>query len=143
MRQRTLRYGAVLACGVLALACLAVTAAEQKGDKGKPALSGSWVKKDSDVKIMFADKHTLKIAPHGDEGVLVVQCSYTLAKGKIKAKITGFDGKAKDKASERIPVGTAFSFTWEVKGDTATLDNVAGGDGDLLRSHLEGTYEKK
>ena len=77
------------------------------------------------------------------EDVLVVLCTYTLAKEKVKAKITGFEGKAKEKAKERIPLGTAFSFTWVVKGDTATLDNLTGDEAEHLRPHLEGMYEQK
>jgi hypothetical protein len=142
-RRKTLRYGVVLACGVLALAGLSAWAGEQKGDKGTSAPSGYWVKKDGELKINFADKETLKLVPHGDEGILVVRCTYTLAKGKIKAKISGLEGKAKEKVEKLLPIGTAFSFTWTAKGDTATIDNVTGADADQLRTHLEGAYEKK
>jgi hypothetical protein len=144
MLPKILKYSAVLACGVLVLASLPASADDKKDDK--PALSGTWSKKDGELKIEFADKGVLKIAPHGDSAVLAVVCHYTVAKeGRVKVKITEFEGKeeAKKKAAERIPVGLKFSFQWTVKGNAARLDDLMGDEVEALKSHLEGDFEKK
>jgi hypothetical protein len=109
-------------------------------------LSGTWGKKDGELKIEFADKKVMKIAPHGDSALIAIVCSYTVEKeGTVKAKITGFEGKeeAKKKVKELLPVGVKFSFKWKVKDDTAKLDGVKGKDVETLKSHLEGDFEKK
>jgi RNA polymerase sigma factor (sigma-70 family) len=124
----------------------ATSEANEKDGKDKPALSGTWAKKDAEPKIEFADKETLKVAPHGKDDVFLVLCSYTVEKdGLVKAKVTGFEGKeeAKQKAKEHLPIGTEFRFKWTVKGDTATLGDLEGKDVDPLKMHLEGDYEKK
>ena len=144
MLPNTLKYGAVLACGVLVLANLPAVADDPKGDK--PTLSGTWAKKDGQMKLEFVDKDVLKMAPHGDPDVLAVVCQYTADKdGLVKVKITGFEGKeeAKKKAAERLPVGRKFTFKWTVKGDTAKLDSLEGDDVEILKSPLEGDFEKK
>jgi hypothetical protein len=146
MVPQTLKYGVVLACGVLALASLAATANAKKGDK--PALSGTWGKKDGELKIEFADKAVLKIAPHGDSAVIAIVCDYTVEKGGlVKAKVTGFEGKeeVKQKVEKHLPVGLKFSFKWTVKGDAARLDELTGkGDNiETLKSRLEGDFEQK
>jgi hypothetical protein len=145
MLPRILTCGAVLACGVLVLAGRPATG----GDKGtKPSLSGSWGKKAGELTIEFADKDVLKIVPHGDPAVLVVLCNYTAAKeGLVKVKVTGFEGKeeVKKKVAGYIPVGLQFGFKWTVQGDAARLDDLTGkGDSiEILKSHLEGEFEKK
>ena len=69
MLPKCLKYGVVLACGVLLLAGLPASADDKKGDKLAPA--GAWGKKDGELTLAFADKGVLKIAPHGDRaGVL-------------------------------------------------------------------------
>ena len=144
MLLKLLKYGAALACGVLVLVSLPASADGQKGDK--PALSGTWAKKDGELKLEFADKGVLKIAPHGDPALITILCDYTVEKkGLVKAKVTGFEGKegAKKKAAEVIPVGLKFSFTWTAKGDTAKLDDLKCDKADQLKSHLEGDFEKK
>jgi hypothetical protein len=143
MLRKTLNYGEVLACGVLVLASLSAFADDKKDDK--PALSGSWVKKDGELKIEFTDKDVMKIAPHGNDEVFLVLCTYTVEKGEVKAKITGLEGKeeAKKKAQEHLPVGFKFSFKWKVNGDTARLDDVKGDDVEILKSHMEGDFEQK
>jgi hypothetical protein len=145
VRVKTLPCGVVLACAALALAGLSAVADGKKDDKDRPAPAGVWMQTGGEVKIEFADKGSLKIAPHGKEEVLVVLCTYTVEKGVVKAKITGFEGKekAKEKVMEKVPVGSEFSFKWEVKGDAATLDDVQGDKADILKSHLEGKYEQK
>lgn len=145
MRGRSLTYAALLALVTLTLAGLLARADDKKGGKDKPALSGSWVMKGGEVKIVFADKDTLKIAPHGSDEVFLVLCSYTVEKGRVQAKITAFEGKdeAKQKAQQHLPVGSEFSFQWKVDGETGTLEGVKGEQADLLKSHLEGKYEKK
>jgi hypothetical protein len=145
MLPKTLKYNVVLAGGILALVSLSVSADDKKDGKDKPVLSGSWVKKEAELKIAFAGKDTLKIAPHGDETVIVILCDYKVEKGEVKAKISGFEGKEelKKKVEEKLPVGTEFRFTWTVKDDSAKLDDLKGKDVELLKSHLEGEYEKK
>jgi RNA polymerase sigma factor (sigma-70 family) len=117
---------------------------EKKDDKPKP-LSGTWAKKEGELKIEFAETE-LKIYPHGDNKVLVLTCSYTRDKdGTVKAKLTEIDGKeeAKKIIAEKIPIGTKFAFQWKVNKDSATLSEVKGEKEDLLKSHLEGEFEEK
>src|SRR5262245_47416937 len=123
MMWKNLACGAALACAALALAGLAASAEDKKGEKDRPTLSGSWVKKEGELKVEFAEQGVLKITPHGNEDVLLVLCSYTAEKGTVKVKVTGFEGKeeVRDKVKEKLPVGSEFSFKWEVKGDTGTL----------------------
>jgi hypothetical protein len=144
MVPRTLKYGAMLACGVLAVASLAATADDKKGDK--PALSGTWGKKDGELKIEFADKGVMKFVPHGDSALLAIVCDYTIEKdGLVKAKVTALEGKeeATKKVQEHLPVGYQFTFKWKVNGAAARLDDVMGDDVAMLKSHLEGDFEQK
>src|SRR5262245_54565789 len=144
MVPKTFKYPVVLASALLALASLAATADDKKGDK--PALSGTWGKKDGELKIEFADRGVLKIAPHGDSAVIGIVCDYTAEKeGLVKAKVTGFEGKedAKKHLAEKVPVGTEFSFKWKVKEDTAKLDDLKCEKVEQLKSHLEGEYDQK
>src|SRR4051794_31433331 len=93
----------------------------------KSAASGTWTRKEGELKLEFADKGVLKISPHGDKVAFTIVCSYTAAKdGLVKAKITDLEGNAevKEKAKEHVPVGTEFSFQWKVKAGTATLDDL-------------------
>src|SRR5262249_9603528 len=60
----------------LALACASATADDKKAE---PALSGTWGKKDGELKIEFADKNVLKIVPHGDPAVIAIVCDCTVA----------------------------------------------------------------
>jgi hypothetical protein len=143
MMPKTLKYGVALACGFLALAGLSALAGGQKG--GKSALTGTWNKKDGELKIEFADKDVMKIAPHGDPALIAIVCQCVAQKeGRVKAKVTGFEGKAEaqKKIQELVPVGFEFGFTWQAKGGTARLDDVKGDKVDLLKSHLEGDYEQ-
>lgn len=139
---KTLACVGVLACTALALA--GRPADDKKDDKDKPALAGVWVRQGAELKIEFCDKGVLKIFPHGDKEVIIVVCKYTVNKDKrVKAKITELDGTEKEKAKEILPVGLEFSFTWKIKDDIATLDDVGGKDIETLKSHLEGKYEPK
>ncbi len=145
MLCKTRKYVLVLGClaGVLASAS---AGEEEKKDKAKPALSGVWMQTGGQVKIEFSDKDVLKIAPHGRDDVIVIVCKYTVEKdGVVKAAITGFEGKEelKEKAKEKLPVGAEFRFKWQVKDDAATLDDVEGDQAELLKSHLEGKFDKK
>jgi hypothetical protein len=51
--------------------------------------------------------------------------------------------EAKETAKEKLPVGTEFSFSWQVKDDTARLADLKGKDVEILKSHLEGVYRQK
>jgi hypothetical protein len=132
-------------CGAaLALAGLTAAAEEKKGDKA--ALAGTWAKKDGHMKIEFADKGVVKLAPHGDPADIALVCDYTAEKdGTVKAKVTGFEGKdeLKKKIQEVVPVGTKFGFKWKADGDAAKLSDVTGDNVEALKSHLEGDFEKK
>jgi hypothetical protein len=142
MLRNILRPVALLACSLLILTAQPVAA----DDEDKAALSGVWERKGGDLKIEFADKDVLKIAPHGDKAMFVIVCSYTVDKqGLVKVKLTDLEGKEelKQKAKDALPIGLKFSFKWQVKNDTATLDDVKGDNADRLKSHLEGDYEKK
>jgi hypothetical protein len=144
MLSNILKYSTVLACGVLLLASLPTSADDKNGDK--PALSGTWGKKDGEPMIEFADNRVLKIAPHGDSAILAIVCEYAVGKeGLVKVKVTGFEGKegAKKKIAEQVPVGFKFSFKWTVKGETAKLDGLAGDNVETFKSHLEGEFEQK
>jgi RNA polymerase sigma factor (sigma-70 family) len=115
-----------------------------ESDKDKQALSGTWAQKAGALKIEFSDKDVMKILAH--DGDLTIRCEYTREKdGLVKAKVTGLEGtdELKDKAKDKLPVGLAFSFTWKVKGDAATLEDLKGDNTEHLKGHLEGDYEKK
>jgi hypothetical protein len=133
----------------MAVACslfLSDGLASSTDDKKDPALSGVWVLKGGEMKIEFAGKNTIKIFPHGDNDVIVLLCEYTLDKdGRVKPKITGFEGKeeAKEAVKNILPIGTQFSFKWKAKDDTAKLDDIKGDQADHLKAHLEGEYTKK
>jgi hypothetical protein len=144
LSRKTLGYVAALACCFLALTALAAPADDKKDDKDKPALSGSWLKKEGELRLDFADKGVLKISPHNKDDVILILCEYTRAKdGRVKVKVTGLEGSAKDKVEGHVPVGLEFSFTWQVKDDAATVDDVKGEKIDVFKSHMEGKYEQK
>jgi hypothetical protein len=133
----------LLTCGVLVLIGLTATAGDKK--EGKPGLSRTWAKQDGQLKIEFADKRVLKIAPHGDPALIAIVCDYTVNKeGLVKAKVTGFEGKeqAQKKIAEFVPVGLKFSFKWRAQGDTARLDDLTGDKTETLKAHMEGEFEK-
>jgi hypothetical protein len=138
---------AALVCGVVTLAGLVVwaTAAPAEDKKDTAALSGTWMMKGGEMKIVFADKETMKVYPHGNkEDVLAIVCGYTVEKdGLVKAKVNELQGEAKDKAKDHVPVGVEFTFKWKVKDDTAKLDDVKGEKADVFKNHMEGEYEKK
>jgi hypothetical protein len=141
-RAKFLAGGVALACGVFLMTSLAASADEKKDQ----ALSGVWALKGGELKIEFADKNAIKIFPHGDSDVIVLLCEYSLDKeGRVKAKITGFEGKdeAKEAAKNHLPLGTQFSFKWKVKDDSAMLDDVKGDQAEHLKAHLEGEYSQK
>ena len=119
---------------------------DDKKDDKPQSLSGVWVKKDGQLKIEFASKTELKISPHGKDDQILILCEYSSEKdGRVKTKITGFEGedKVKKAVAEKIPAGTEFGFTWKVTKDAATLDEVTGEKADFLKSHLEGTFDEK
>ncbi|HZV07009.1 MAG TPA: hypothetical protein VE999_18145 [Gemmataceae bacterium] len=136
----------VLVCGILSLAGFSASAEDKKDDKAAP--SGTWVRKEGELKLEFDGKGELKIAPHGDSKTIAIVCDATKKDGRIKVKVTGAEGSSEEaikKVKEHLPAGTQFSFKWTVKGDSAKLDDIKG-EGDIaehLKSHLEGDYEKK
>jgi hypothetical protein len=135
----------LLACGLTALLVPFVGADDKKAD-AKPAVSGKWAKKEGQVCVEFVDKEVLKIHPHGDKAEFTVVCSYTVAKGGVvKAKITELEGSAelKEKAKNRLPVDSEFSFKWVADGKTGTVEEFESKTLDGLKSLFEGEYEKK
>ncbi len=143
VQSRCLRVVAVLFGGFLTLISVAALADDKKDEK--PALTGTWGLAGGQVKIEFADKEVMKIFPHGDSDSAVVVCSYTVGKDAIvKAKITALEGKAKEKLEQILPVGLEFNFKWAAKDADAILDDLKGEKvPDVMKSHLEGKYEKK
>jgi hypothetical protein len=146
MLWKTLKSVVVLACAVLALGGPSASATDKKDDKDKARLSGVWGQKEGEVRIEFADENVMKISPHGENEVILIVCKYTVGKdGRVKARITDLEGKEEVKAKAKgvVPVGLEFSFKWQVKDDTATLDDLKGDNVESVKSHLEGKYEKK
>jgi hypothetical protein len=144
MVPKCLKYCVALACAMFALASLSASADDKDGDKHAP--SGAWAMKDGELKIEFADKDVMKIVPHGDSAVLVIVCNYTVEKaGRVKAEVTGFEGKeeAQKKVQEHLPVGFKFSFRWKANGAAARLDDLMGDNAEMLKTHLEGDFEQK
>jgi hypothetical protein len=134
-----------VAITLVAFAAAAVPARAEDKKDAKPALSGTWAKKDGQLKIEFVDKEMAKFYPHGDKEFVIV-CKYSIDKdGLVKAKITDLEGKAeiKEKAKGSLPVGLEMSFSWQAKGDAATLDNLKGENTEGLKSHLEGEFSRK
>jgi hypothetical protein len=131
--------------GVCALA-LAVTsgAGSRADDKKDSGPSGTWVREANglDLKFEFTGKDTLKITVTGGDNAVIVTSKYTVEKdGRVKAKITDVEEKGKFPA--KPPKGLEYSFTWKVKGDTATLDNLKGEGLDDAKPVLEGDYKRK
>ena len=141
--NRLVRLG-VPALVLLALVCLAASAEDKKDAKDKATLSGTWQMKGGQVKLEFIDKDVMKVYPHGDSDVIIVVCKYTYGKdGLVKAKISELEGTKKDMAKDKLPEGLEFSFAWRAKDATATLEDLKGENTDILKSHMEGEFEKK
>jgi hypothetical protein len=141
IRVRTFSRGVALASGIFILAGLAASADESNG---KVSLSGVWQLKMGENRIEFSDKNVVKIIPHGDNKLIAIVCEYAAErKGLVKAKITGIEGKAKEKAKDHLPVGTEFSFQWTVKDETATLNDLIGDKIEHFKTQLEGEYSQK
>jgi hypothetical protein len=146
MKRNIFGCGALLVCGVLTFAGHSTLADDEKGDKDKPSLSGSWEKKDAEPKLKFTTEGELTIYPHGDNLNIQIECSYTVTKeGLVKAKVKSLGGTEKvvEQVKNVVPVGMEFQFKWKVEGGTATLDEVEGKDADPVKSRLEGDYAKK
>jgi hypothetical protein len=145
MRNCSRTYAALLAsCVAVLLSSLSAPADEKKDDKGIP--SGVWAKKDGEMRIQFADKDVMKLAPHGDPSMVGIVCKYTVEKdGRVKAKVTGYEGseEVQKRIQEHVPNGFEFSFAWKVKDNEARLDDLRGKDVETLKSHLEGDFELK
>ncbi len=146
MSRNALWFGALLVCGIFALAGRPSSADGTKDDKDKPSLSGSWEKKDAEPKLKFTAEGGLTIYPHGDNLNLQIECTYTVTKeGLVKAKVKSVDGKEEvvEKVKNVVPVGMEFEFKWKVDGESAKLDEVDGKDADHVKARLEGDYTKK
>src|SRR5437870_15160 len=98
----------------LVLAFGSGTPADDKKDKDKPALSGTWVREANglDLKFEFKDKDILEITvAAGDNGVVAI-CKYTVDKeGIVKGKIT--EVKEKGNFPGKPPKDFEFSFKWK------------------------------
>jgi len=119
--------------------------ADQKDDK--VAVSGIWRKKNAELTIEFAENDVMKIAPHGDGVAIAIVCDFTAEKeGPVRAtvaRIEADDEEVRKKVEGHVPVGLVFRFRWNAKDGSAKLDEVQGDNVDLLKSHLEGDFEKK
>jgi hypothetical protein len=139
MMRTSLHVLAVLV--ILSLTSLPAAADEKKD---RPALSGVWAQKGG-LKITF-DKETFKVSPHGDNEVVVLVCKYTLEKGGlVKAKLTDIEAAddIKAKVREMVPEGLEFTFKWQAKDGTATLEDLTGENTDAIKARMEGEYTKK
>jgi hypothetical protein len=149
MPRIPVRYCTLLVCGVLALAGRPALADDEKGDKNKPKLSGTWEKSDAELKLEFTGEDKLTIFPHGSDVEFQIDCSYTVTKdGLVKAKITRLGGQEAviEKAKASLPVGLEFQLKWTVdkeNKDKATLDDLDGKDVEHVKERLEGEYTKK
>jgi hypothetical protein len=139
VRWKSLGFSVVLVCSVL----VSARADDKKDGKDKAALAGVWALQGGELTLEFSGKDSLKISPHGKDDLILIRCKYTRAKGRVQAKISELEGKAREKVKEVVPVGLEFSFRWELKDDKATLDDVKGDKVEALKSHLEGSYQKK
>ena len=143
MRTKRAVFTATVAGALLALVGLRATAEDKKADM--PAVSGTWAKKEGQLKIEFVDKELLKFYPHGSNEFIIV-CKYSVGKdGAVKSKVTELEGKAeiKEKGKGRFPAGMEINFTFTVKGDSALLDDLKGENTEGLKSHLEGEFTRK
>jgi hypothetical protein len=146
MRHLTIGSVAALALALLAFATSSALADDKKDEKDGSALSGAWARKEGDLKLQFGDKKSLTIYPHGDKAMFGVVCEYTVDKeGAVTAKLTELQGSddIKEKAKGALPIGLKFTFKWKAKDNSASLSDLQGENMELLRSHLEGDYEKK
>jgi hypothetical protein len=149
MPRNMLWFGTLLVCGIFVLAARpssADGAKDDKDDKDKTSLSGSWEKKDAEPKLKFTTEGELTIYPHGDSANIQIKCSYTVTKeGLVKAKVKSLDGAEDviEKVKNVVPVGMEFKFKWKVEGEAATLNDVEGEDADAVKTRLEGDYAKK
>ncbi|MBI3409146.1 MAG: hypothetical protein HY040_12435 [Planctomycetes bacterium] len=148
MARTAFKCGAALLCAIAACAILVhLNMNASAGDKkDKPALSGNWELKGGEMRIEFLDKGVMKLFPHGEQGPIVIVCKCTAEKKLVKAKITELEGKDEviKRVRELLPVGFEFSFKWQVKDAVATASDVEGAKAPaILKSHLEGEYEKK
>ena len=130
----------LLVAGIVALIA-PWTRADDKKDAALPP--GVWGLQGGEMKLEFANKNVLKLYPHGTAEVVAIVCNYALKDGRVKAKVTELDGTAKDKIQKVVPLGLEFNFRWKPSGDMAALEDVKGEKVELLKSHLEGKYEKK
>ena len=140
MSRTCAKWVAVLAAAVLVGS---PAAADQKTD-AKPTLSGVWAQKGG-RRITFV-KDVMKVSPHGDNEVVILVLKYSLEKdGLVKAKLTDVEAtdEIKAKVKETIPEGLEFTFKWQAKGGTATLDDVNGEKADAVKARMEGEYTKK
>jgi hypothetical protein len=91
--MRRLHHCAALLAFAAVAVCCACASADDK--KEKPAFTGTWAKKDGNLKFECCDKNVIKFYPHGDKANFTIVCAYTLEKdGTVKAKITDFEGKS-------------------------------------------------
>ncbi len=132
-----------LALTVAAFALSTAAAEDKKDDKGKPALTGIWVRESNglDLKVEFTGKDALKMSAFAEENGAIVTCKYTVKDGVVKAKVTKVEVKGDFKSAPKE--GLEFSFKWKVKGDTATLDDFEAEGLEAAKPVLEGEYAKK
>ena len=136
-----------LLAAVPALALVALsgsyTPADDKKDAKDMPFSGSFTRESNglDLKIEFVSKDKLKISASAGDNGAVVTCKYSIEKDTVKAKIT--DVELKGNFPAKPPKDLEFSFTWKVKGDKGTLDNLKGEGLDDAKPAFEGEWIKE
>jgi len=144
MRSLVLNSALFLAAALSVLVPGPLPAADDA--KGKSGASGTWLKKEGELRLEFADKDVLKIAPHGDKAALVIVCGYTIDKdGVVTAKVTDIEAsdEIKEKVKGKIAVGLEMTFRWKVKDESATIEDLKGENADIFKSHMEGEFARK
>jgi hypothetical protein len=131
---------------VLATAVVAWAGTRLQGEEGKPALKGTWQKKDAEMQLEFGGKNVMKIFPHGQNIDIAIVCKATIdKKGLVNATISEFEGKEEivKQIKELVSAGLEFTFKWQMNDGKATLSDVSGKKSESLKAHLEGEYELK
>jgi hypothetical protein len=127
-----------------ALVMIAFAFSASADDKKAP-FTGTWSKKDGELRLEFTGTDGLKIHPHGDKIQFAVVCEYTAKDGTVTAKITDLEGSAehKEKAKQVVPIGSEFKFKFAVTKDSAKLEELTGDKADAIKAMLEGDFEAK
>jgi hypothetical protein len=128
-------------CALVLLASVSAPAQEKKDKADGP--TGIWVREASglDLKLDFTKPGVLKISVFGGDNGVIATCKYTVKDGVVKGEVTEVEEKGTFPG--KPPKGFEFSFTWKVKGETGTLDDLKGENLDDVKPVIEGDYARK